>query len=101
MSDRVGRIIPIPYAFDTATGYWTGEPDLALLRTALLAAFPDLAPEAVESWFGVVREQRCSALACGGVEAGLRDGELVLAGEPAKVARAAAVIEATLAGLLI
>lgn len=89
------RVIPLPYRFDTAIGYWTGEPDWDRLTAALASAAP--VPAAVTEW---VRQQREGApappLEACRVTIRLDGASLVLAGDEADVVAAAGALAAAL-----
>ena len=84
----IERRVPLPLAFDTAIGYWTGEPDWDLLEHALRSSseiarlLPDLRRGPVE---------------LDGVKLWIEGAVLVLWGVPEAVERLAAEIEGRLA----
>jgi hypothetical protein len=92
MSDLVERRLPIPYAFDTAIGYWTGEPDWELVAGALQAA--GLAAHEVWAWIAAARQAHpLPLLALDGIAFYVGTGALVLKGPEEAVERATATLE--------
>lgn len=88
----VATEIPIPCRFDTAIGYWTGEPDWDWLRQALLAA--RAAPqEQIDAWLEAVCADSSTppALAAEGGISVRVDGHLLSIAGPAAACQALAL----------
>jgi hypothetical protein len=96
------RSLPLPYAFDSAIGYWTGEPDWQLLREALVAASGaegDPAETSLVTWIEALRAGEPAApLQIRGVLISVVGAELVLNGPSAAVDPLAARLEPHLTG---
>jgi hypothetical protein len=101
MNDPVVRSLPLPYAFDTAIGYWTGELDWERLAASLREAVPasELPEAALVAWVEAARAGDeaaplvlpCMVLTRSGVE-------LVVSGPEAAVDPLVAALAARLAG---
>lgn len=88
------RLVTIPYAFDTAIGYWTGELDWALLSTALREIRLD-GPEpcCIDAWVARARAGSAPPLRFGGVRLSVREASVVVEGDADLVQAVAQALE--------
>ena len=93
MKPHADRCLPIPCAFDVAIGYWTGEPDWALVAEALQAASAGtLSRSEIDAWVRI-GGGRTASLVVGEVAVLLEGEMIVLRGETAAVEELACVLE--------
>src|SRR5690242_8149413 len=96
MEPPAEHALPIPYAFDVAIGYWTGEPDWALVAEALRAACGgSLAVGETEAW---LRSGGAAPLVVGAVAVCLEGEAILLRGEAAAVEALACVLARAFGG---
>jgi hypothetical protein len=81
VSEPVERRLPLPFAFDEAIGYWTGDPDLALLRDVLVEV-ARIPPDVLDAWLA-----RGGALEWEGLSYTLDSDTLVMRGDGEAVER--------------
>ena len=93
MSEPAERAIPLPLAFDTAIGYWTGEPDWELVEAAVSACAGAAVAERLAG-----HRQGGAPVECSGFILEIAETTLLVRGEPAVVERFAAEVEERLAG---
>lgn len=80
MNEGAERAIPLPLAFDTAIGYWTGEPDWELVETAISACAGSGAAQALR-----LHRQGGPPAESGGVTLTVAGTTLLVRGETAAV----------------
>jgi hypothetical protein len=85
LSAPVERSIPLPFAFDTTIGYWTGEPDWALLER-VLEALVGPPPGPASGWRAALRAARTGiSLSSLPVTLILAEGALLVRGDAGEV----------------